>query len=117
MKTSLNELLARIAGAPSDQWPEGERYALGFEHGSMSLGFYAPVGSDPQNPHRRDEIYIVHSGTSTFVMDDERITLAAGDAVFVPAGTAHRFEGFNADFSTWVVFWGPAGGEGSDADS
>jgi mannose-6-phosphate isomerase-like protein (cupin superfamily) len=54
----------------------------------MSLGFYAPVGSDPQSPHERDEIYIVHSGTSEFVLNGERLELAAGDAVFVPAGEA-----------------------------
>jgi mannose-6-phosphate isomerase-like protein (cupin superfamily) len=81
----------------------------------MSLGFYAPVGVDPQGPHQRDEIYIVHSGTTTFVMADARISLATGDAVFVPAGATHCFENFSADFSTWVVFWGPKGGEKHDA--
>jgi hypothetical protein len=30
---------------------------------------------------------------------------------FVPAGVAHRFERFSPDFATWVVFWGPHGGE------
>jgi mannose-6-phosphate isomerase-like protein (cupin superfamily) len=54
----------------------------------VSLGFCAPVGSDPQSPHERDEIYIVHSGTSEFVLNGERLELAAGDAVFVPAGEA-----------------------------
>jgi hypothetical protein len=29
----------------------------------------------------------------------------------VPAGKAHRFENFTPDFATWVVFWGPQGGE------
>jgi mannose-6-phosphate isomerase-like protein (cupin superfamily) len=115
MNVSLNDLLARIPGAPSPEWPKGERYALGSEHGSMS-GFYAPVGSDPQGPHKRDEIYIVHSGKTTFVTRDARISLAAGDAVFVPAGATHRFEDFSADFSTWIVFWGPKGGEKSAAD-
>jgi mannose-6-phosphate isomerase-like protein (cupin superfamily) len=116
MKVSLNDLIARIPGAPSAQWPKGERYALGFEHGSMSLGFYAPVGADPQGPHQRDEIYIVHSGMATLVTADARTGLAPGDAVFVPAGDAHRFEEFTADFSTWVVFWGPKGGEKSAAN-
>jgi mannose-6-phosphate isomerase-like protein (cupin superfamily) len=116
MKVSLNDLLARIPGAPSTQWPKGQRYALGFEYGSMSLGFYAPVGSDPQGPHKRDEIYIVHSGKTTLVTVDARTSLAAGDAVFVPAGATHRFEDFSADFSTWVVFWGPNGAEKTDAD-
>jgi hypothetical protein len=52
MKASLPELLARIPGQPSAQWPAGERYALAFSHGSMSLGFYAPVGRDPQQHAR-----------------------------------------------------------------
>ena len=111
MKATLSDLLARIPGAPSEQWPQGERYALGFEHGSMSLGFYAPIVSDPQRPHKRDEIYIVHTGTSTLVNDGAKVPLVAGDAVFVAAGSVHRFEDLSADFSTWVVFWGPKGGE------
>ena len=106
-KVSLEELLARIPGPPSDKWPDGDRYATGFEHGTMSLGFYAPIGSDPQQPHKRDEIYIVHSGTSEFLVDGQTLSLAAGDAVFVPAGAVHRFEGFSSDFGAWVVFWGP----------
>ena len=111
MKVSLEKLLSRIPGSPSEQWPDGERYAEGFEHGTMSLGFYAPVGSDPQRPHQQDEIYIVESGTSRFMLDGETLNLAAGDAVFVPAGAAHRFEDFSPDFGTWVIFWGPEGGE------
>ena len=31
--------------------------------------------------------------------------------IFVPAGIEHRFENFTDDFSTWVIFYGPAGGE------
>jgi len=111
MKASLKELLSQIPGLPSDQWPEGERYAVGFEHGTMSLGYYAPIGSDPQQPHKRDEIYIVQSGTSRFVLEDQTLRLSAGDAVFVPAGAVHRFTDFSADFGAWVVFWGPEGGE------
>ena len=111
MKTSLRELLTQIPGPPSEQWPAGERYAVGFENGTMSLGYYAPVGSDPQQPHERDEIYIVQSGASKFILDDETLNLSAGDAVFVPAGSVHRFTDFTSDFGTWVVFWGPAGGE------
>ena len=26
-------------------------------------------------------------------------------------GAVHRFEHFSSDFATWVVFWGPPGGE------
>jgi hypothetical protein len=29
----------------------------------------------------------------------------------VPAGVEHRFEEFSGDFGTWVIFYGPEGGE------
>ncbi len=111
LKTSLSDLLATIPGAPSAQWPSGERYALGFSHGSMSVGVYAPVGGDPQQPHRRDELYIIQTGTGDLLIDGTRHAFAPGDVFFVGAGVAHRFENFSEGFSTWVVFWGPAGGE------
>ena len=34
-----------------------------------------------------------------------------GDVIFVEAGAVHRFEAYGDDFATWVVFWGPEGGE------
>lgn len=34
-----------------------------------------------------------------------------GDALFVAAHVPHHFEGMSEDFVTWVVFWGPKGGE------
>jgi hypothetical protein len=111
MKTSLADLFAAIPGTPSAQWPTGERYALGFSHGSMSVGLYAPMGADPQQPHKRDELYIIHAGTGDLVIDGARRRFAPGDVFFVGAGVAHRFENFSEGFSTWVLFWGPAGGE------
>jgi mannose-6-phosphate isomerase-like protein (cupin superfamily) len=111
MQASLSELLSRIPGAPSEQWPSGERYALAFSHGTMSVGLYAPSGVDPQTPHKRDEIYIVQAGTGRLIIDGVAHSFRAGDVFFVASGVEHRFEQFSADFATWVVFWGPAGGE------
>ncbi len=111
MKASLATLLAQIPGQPSEQWPSGERYALAFSHGTMSVGFYAPNGPDPQKPHRRDELYIVHAGSGEIVIAGTRQHFVPGDVFFVGSGIEHRFEKFSPDFSTWVVFWGPAGGE------
>ena len=105
MKTSLNEALQRLPG------PADERFAVLMAHGTMKLEFYAPRGHDPQQPHAQDELYIVHSGTGEFVHGTQRTRFAAGDAFFVPAGQVHRFEHFSDDFATWVVFWGPSGGE------
>ena len=64
-----------------------------------------------QEPHDRDEIYMVASGQGTFVRGEERVAFRANDMLFVPARMQHRFEDFSADFATWVVFWGPQGGE------
>ena len=86
-------------------------YGVLLENGSMELGYYRPQGSDQQEPHEQDEIYIVQSGTGTFQLGDQRIDYAPGDALFVPAGVEHRFVDFSDDFGAWVVFYGPQGGE------
>lgn len=91
--------------------PVGRRSAEILAHGSLEVRWYAPKGTDPQTPHERDEIYIVARGRGHFVRGAERIAVAAGDLLFVPARTGHRFEQFSEDFATWVAFWGPMGGE------
>jgi len=112
LKTTAAELLARLPGPVSADWPAGQRFTQGLAHGSMSVELYAPVGADPQTPHRQDELYFVISGSAELVADGTRLPAAPGAVFFVPAGVTHRFEDFSADFATWVVFWGPEGGEG-----
>ena len=93
-----------------------QRFRTIFSHGSLEVEIYAPRGHDPQQPHTRDEVYVVISGTGTFVDGDERRSFGPGDFLFVPAGRVHRFERFTDDFATWVFFYGPHGGEASGAD-
>ncbi|MFT4583776.1 MAG: mannose-6-phosphate isomerase-like protein (cupin superfamily) [Gammaproteobacteria bacterium] len=90
---------------------QGRRYAEPFTNGMMRLGYYAPRGHDPQKPHDQDELYFVNCGKGIFVCGEERLHFDVGDALFVPAGKAHRFENFTDDFAAWVVFWGPPGAE------
>ena len=66
---------------------------------------------DSQTPHAQDELYFIHSGSGTLRIGDEAHDLHPGTAFFVAAGVDHRFETFTEDFVTWVVFWGPKGGE------
>jgi mannose-6-phosphate isomerase-like protein (cupin superfamily) len=99
------------ADAARAKLPEGRRSAEILTHGSAEVRWYAPKGTDPQTPHDRDEIYIVASGRGMFVRGTERVPFQASDMLFVPAKMEHRFEDFSADFATWVVFWGPQGGE------
>jgi mannose-6-phosphate isomerase-like protein (cupin superfamily) len=81
----------------------------------LELRWFAPravgLDHDPQKPHKRDEVYIVVSGSGRFVREEDSVTFGPGDALFVPAHTSHRFEDFSPDFATWVVFYGPDGGE------
>jgi len=91
--------------------PEGRRSAQILRRGSLEVRWYAPRGTDPQTPHARDELYMVAAGRAAFVRGGERVAVAAGDLLFVPARMEHRFEDMSADFATWVMFYGPAGGE------
>lgn len=101
----------RALGLLPDAVPGSRRYAEPFTHGTMRLGMYAPVETDPQKPHEQDELYFVLSGSGTFLHAGERSTFESGDAIFVASGVQHRFESFSEDFAAWVVFWGPPGGE------
>jgi len=111
VKIIAAELLQRIPGPVTEKWPNGEPFAFGLRHGSMLVELFAPTGVDTQTPHAQDELYFVHSGSGTFAIGEQRHPFAPGTCFFVPAGVAHRFEEFSPDFSTWVVFWGPPGGE------
>lgn len=92
---------------------DGKRFLELLTHGSMLVEIYKPEKVDLQQIHSRDELYVVYSGSGTFFNDGIRHPFQAGDVLFVPAGIEHRFEDFSEDFATWVVFYGPEGGEAS----
>jgi mannose-6-phosphate isomerase-like protein (cupin superfamily) len=104
---TTGDALARLPGK------EGERFVELFRHGSLSVELYAPREHDPQQPHTRDEVYVVVQGTGRFRNGEERHRFAPGDLLFVPAGVEHRFEEFSNDLAVWVIFYGPEGGEGA----
>lgn len=104
MKIDPKEALEKLKG-------QDNPFLTLFEHGTLTVEIYKPEKVDLQQPHSRDEVYVVVSGTGEFMNDGERTTFAPGDFLFVPAGVEHRFENFTDDFSTWVIFYGPEGGE------
>lgn len=91
--------------------PEGKRFVNAFDHGTLMIEVYAPRGRDPQQPHTRDEAYVIVSGSGTFVHGERRDSFAPGDFLFAAAGVVHRFEDFTDDLVVWVIFYGPEGGE------
>lgn len=89
----------------------GELFADLFRHGSLQVEIYAPRGEDLQQPHTRDELYVVASGSGWFVNGDKRMQFSTGDVLFAAAGEVHKFADFTTDFVVWVIFYGPEGGE------
>jgi mannose-6-phosphate isomerase-like protein (cupin superfamily) len=81
------------------------------KHGTMTVEYFAPKEVDVQQPHLQDEIYIIASGSSNFFCDGKYFDCTRGDMLFVPAGMEHHFENFSENFATWVIFYGPVGGE------
>lgn len=104
--------LLRVADALT-QLPAvgGKRFATIFEHGSLAVEIYAPVGRDPQQPHTRDEVYFVASGSGEYVCGETRQPFSPTDLLFAVAGAVHRFENFSDNLVVWVLFYGPEGGE------
>jgi oxalate decarboxylase/phosphoglucose isomerase-like protein (cupin superfamily) len=95
----------------------GQLFIEIFRHGTLSLEIYRPEGRDNQEPHDRDEVYVVISGTGDFYSGGKTSPFQPGDFLFVAAGIEHRFENFSPDFSTWVIFYGPLGGEAGPANT
>lgn len=91
--------------------PEGKRFATIFKHGTLLVEIYAPRGTDLQQPHTRDEIYLVAAGSGEYVCDGVRTAFSPTDLLFAAAGVPHRFENFTDDLVVWVLFYGPEGGE------
>ena len=104
---------ALLKGPP----PPGNLAVPIFSHGSLVVELYTPAGRDPQKPHARDEVYFVTRGEGFFFNGEQRRPVSPGTFLFVPAGAVHRFEDFSADFTVWVAFYGPEGGESDDTFS
>lgn len=104
-RITVAEMMARLPNL------KGDWFELGMHHGTLDVLLYAPKEKDPQTPHLQDEVYVVVSGSGIFFDGKNRYPFGKGDVLFVPAKTEHKFEKFSKDFATWVIFYGPEGGE------
>lgn len=75
----------------------------------MSLGTYSISvgGVDDQKPHREDEIYVIVRGQASLILGLQRVDVAQGSAVYVPAGVEHRFVDVTHELTVLVVFFPP----------
>jgi mannose-6-phosphate isomerase-like protein (cupin superfamily) len=111
MKATVAEALARLPLPATEKWPLGVWDAQVMAHGTMTVEIFAPKEHDYQTPHEQDELYIIVSGRGEFAVGGETHKFGPGDVLFAAAGVEHRFISFTPDFVTWVVFYGPKGGE------
>ena len=75
----------------------------------LSMGLYVlPAGgTDPQSPHREDEVYYVVSGRAKILIADENREVQAGSIVYVAKNIAHHFHSIEEKLSV-LVFFAPA---------
>lgn len=86
---------------------EKDKEFVGLAHfADLEIEYYQPDVIDKQNPHLKDEIYVIANGTSEFYVNQRTVSVAKGDLLFVKAGDEHRFVNFSEDFATWVIFYG-----------
>ncbi len=99
------------AGLSSPPGDDGVSWVEHLRTADLSVGTYViPAGgSDPQQPHTEDEIYVVAAGRAVLAGPQQSIEVAPGSVVFVAAGEQHRFEQVAEELILIVVF-GPAEG-------
>jgi mannose-6-phosphate isomerase-like protein (cupin superfamily) len=98
----LSALLERQAAA-GGPWLEFLRVP------DLSAGLYVieAGGTDGQQPHSEDEVYVVLAGRSRFTAGDETRDVGPGDTIFVAATVPHHFHDVTEPLRIIVVF-GPA---------
>lgn len=84
----------------------GKEFLPLFENTLLTVEIYRPHLTDSQQPHERDEFYLVISGSGKFQLIDQVMDFNPGDFLYVPAHAEHRFMDFSEDFVTWVFFVG-----------
>ncbi len=109
----------RPNGTAPAVWGPGDLYnllATGEETNNAFFQFEAIVpkgGGPPPHIHsREDESFYVVSGRLEILLGDSTYQAKAGDFVFVPRGTVHRFKNTGSSRAVQLVTFVPAGMEG-----
>ena len=76
---------------------------------ALSAGVYVlPAGgTDPQKPHKEDEVYYVVRGSAMMRVGSEEQKIKAGSVIFVAAKVEHRFFDIREELEV-LVFFAPA---------
>lgn len=76
---------------------------------AMSAGVYVlpKGGTDPQKPHREDEMYYVVRGRARMQIGSDHAAVRPGSVIFVEAELEHRFYDIEEELEV-LVFFAPA---------
>ncbi len=112
--------MQEITGAGVYTPPDGAdltHWAEHFAAADLSVGTYSiPAGgSDDQDPHTEDEIYVVTTGRASLESGGQRVSVGPGSVVYVAAGEAHRFADIRQDLAAVVLFAPAYGSRQRDA--
>jgi quercetin dioxygenase-like cupin family protein len=101
-----------IADADKRRQQSGKRYLEFLRVAAMSAGVYVlPAGgTDPQSPHKEDEMYYVVRGRARMQAGTEDQAVSEGSVIFVAAGIEHRFYDITEELMV-LVFFAPSESE------
>ncbi|MGA8152697.1 MAG: cupin domain-containing protein [Terriglobales bacterium] len=87
----------------------GKRYLEFLRIPAMSAGIYVlPArGTDPQLPHKEDEVYYVVRGKARMQAGSDDHDVEEGSIIFVGAGVKHHFYDIREELIV-LVFFAPA---------
>lgn len=87
----------------------GQRYLEFLRAPALSMGLYRlkEGETDPQTPHKQDEVYYVLAGKAQFKVGEETHPVLPGAIFYVEAGTPHKFIEIK-QFLEVLVFFAPA---------
>ena len=111
-------IIADLAEIPGRTYPAGRRTqnvaggASPIQCRNFSLGnvVLQPNGGQvPWHNHEQEEVYLILEGSGEICVGDERRTLYAGQAAYVPPGTYHQLTNTGPDPLRMIYCYGPAG--------
>ena len=79
---------------------------------NFSMGYVTlePKGGQvPWHNQEQEEVYFVVTGTGEMCLGEEKITLTAGQAVYIPIGVFHQLTNIGDDILNFIYCYGPAG--------
>jgi mannose-6-phosphate isomerase-like protein (cupin superfamily) len=79
-------------------------------HFSMGHVTLEPNGGQvPWHNQEQEEVYFLLEGTAEMCLGEERLTLAGGQAVYIPPGVFHQLTNIGSTPARMLYCYGPAG--------